>query len=314
VELTTEEKQRRTVRMLTEYLHQMPILPKVMAVFSELEPGEKGFTEKVEFMVRLDPSLLVRLLYLSSHTSQLAESQPLTVEGIFAKVGAKALQENLFSISTVPVFIPKSFAEKELWFHSLQVAMTAKALASRIPNWGISPDEAYVCGLIHEIGRFIMLATSQKQFNEIATAGWKTGTELVQSEHSICGFDHQTLGWMAARSWNFPERLANVIRFHHGNWNFQSKVADERTVHLIHLVRVADSISFLMVHRPEFLAAHPKLRAEQIVKHNFFPPEGFPLGAKEIVEFVDQLQEASLKLVRKIISLKGDFALDKDAA
>lgn len=80
---------------------------------------------------------------------------------------------------------------------------------------GLSPDEAYLVGLLHDIGRFVLFQEAPEQLREIDESGWDTPTALLELEKQICGLDHAELGALACRKWGIPETIAETIALHH---------------------------------------------------------------------------------------------------
>ena len=64
---------------------------------------------------------------------------------------------------------PVNFCCEQLWQHSLGVAVASSELAE-ISNYE-NPDQAYTCGLIHDIGKLVKIKYSHISFaKEIASA------------------------------------------------------------------------------------------------------------------------------------------------
>jgi putative nucleotidyltransferase with HDIG domain len=78
--------------------------------------------------------------------------------------------------------------------------MIAKQLAQ---DMGGNHDQAFVCGLLHDLGWIVMLEMLAKYDLDKAKRD-----ELIQ-EH------HETLGALVAKKWNFSDEIQSVIRYHH---------------------------------------------------------------------------------------------------
>lgn len=79
-----------------------------------------------------------------------------------------------------------------LWAHSITTATTCSVLARRC---GVSPDDAYTAGLLHEVG-WLMAATN--------------GVELDERDRT-----HARLGGELLDRWNMPAELVNSVTRHH---------------------------------------------------------------------------------------------------
>jgi putative nucleotidyltransferase with HDIG domain len=105
------------------------------------------------------------------------------------------------------------YASTDLWNHSIAVATAAQWISRAISYE--NPEEAYVAGLIHDIGKTALnhiIVTVRSKFYEV-----KDGKNLpfYKVERIFFGLDHAFVGGMMAKKWNFPERLLLGIKHHH---------------------------------------------------------------------------------------------------
>jgi putative nucleotidyltransferase with HDIG domain len=103
--------------------------------------------------------------------------------------------------------------EGELWNHSLATAVVAEWLAQalRYPN----AEEAYICGLLHDIGKLFLDQFVLNDYPRIVEYVQHYRMQLWQVEEKLIGIDHAGVGGLIAERWNFPVVLVDAIRFHH---------------------------------------------------------------------------------------------------
>jgi putative nucleotidyltransferase with HDIG domain len=103
--------------------------------------------------------------------------------------------------------------EGELWHHSLAAGAAAEWLAQalRYPN----PEEAYVSGLLHDIGKLLLDQFVLNNYKELIDYVRLYRLQLWQVEERLLGIDHARVGGLVAERWNFPVPLVDAIRFHH---------------------------------------------------------------------------------------------------
>jgi HD-like signal output (HDOD) protein len=88
----------------------------------------------------------------------------------------------------------------------------AEQLAGRAA--GIDPGEAYLAGLLHDIGRIALRATTL--YDAARLRGLEqSGCPAVYAEDLILRTDHAILGGQIAAMWRLPGHLARAIRQHH---------------------------------------------------------------------------------------------------
>jgi len=52
----------------------------------------------------------------------------------------------------------------------------------------VNPEQAYLCGLLHDIGRFVLFDREIDQLNMVESTHWQTPVQLVESERELCFF------------------------------------------------------------------------------------------------------------------------------
>lgn len=122
-----------------------------------------------------------------------------------------------------------------LWSHSVVTASVAHWFGRRLSY--PEPEEAYVAGLLHDIGKLVLDQYVQADYNHIVSAVSHQKIPLWYIEEQLFGIDHGTVGGLIASQWKFPSNLVDAIRFHHA----PSFARTERT--LASLVNLANALS-----------------------------------------------------------------------
>jgi putative nucleotidyltransferase with HDIG domain len=99
------------------------------------------------------------------------------------------------------------------WEHSLGVAMLSRKLAR---SMGFeNPDQAYLAGLLHDIGYIVNLVLAPQLMKAALEQGTGNHIFIGEVEHSALGFTHCQSGEVLAHKWNFSPDMVEVIRCHH---------------------------------------------------------------------------------------------------
>jgi putative nucleotidyltransferase with HDIG domain len=94
------------------------------------------------------------------------------------------------------------------WHHSLAVADCTRQLANYA---GINQEIAFTAGLLHDIGRLIIVVLFPDVFSHISD---ESDQPLAVMERRILGFDHMEIGGQVASHWNFPDAIREAIELH----------------------------------------------------------------------------------------------------
>jgi putative nucleotidyltransferase with HDIG domain len=202
----------RLRRRLDQQLHELPVLSEVAVELTRLRPESPRHFEEVRRLVELEPAFSTRLLAAANSAASAPRQPILGVSAALQRIGSRAAANLLLASAVTNTFAPRDDWERALWRHALEVAVLARALA---PSEGADPEHAYTCGLLHDVGRFLLLRDAPERLREIEETVWSTPEEQVAAERAVCGLTHADLGALACRKWRIPETIAQVVADHH---------------------------------------------------------------------------------------------------
>ncbi|ACD95487.1 HDOD domain-containing protein [Trichlorobacter lovleyi] len=119
------------------------------------------------------------------------------------------------------------------WEHAFGVGLVAKKLASFSDD--IPQDQAYIAGILHDIGEVILSQQRRDEFTRVLVLARERELDLYQAEMKVFGTSHAEVGALLAEQWRFPEVYIDVIRNHHGLQSGNMST-------LTRLVHIADQI------------------------------------------------------------------------
>jgi putative nucleotidyltransferase with HDIG domain len=98
------------------------------------------------------------------------------------------------------------------WRHTTGAAVCAQALAARLR---LNRGQAYVCGLMHDIGRLVLMTWFPDPYAEVMAFRQGQDCQIHRAEQEVLGLDHAHIGAELARRWRFPDLMAEAIAQHH---------------------------------------------------------------------------------------------------
>jgi putative nucleotidyltransferase with HDIG domain len=109
----------------------------------------------------------------------------------------------------------KSISAAELWDHSLRTASAARKLSKYENLSDLACEEAYVSGLLHDIGKLVLAANADEDYQEIMNRSHREGTPVDQIEWEVFGATHAQIGAYLLGLWGLPEPVVSNVELHH---------------------------------------------------------------------------------------------------
>ncbi len=288
-------------RALEQQLHDLPVLPTAVARLLSLDRTQDSYFDDVVAVVRHEPNYAVKLLSFAN-SAAVRGRQPITkIHDAVVRMGAKGASALIVALSVTRVFVPTNPWEVGLWLHALHVAALSRCLAALAPQHAVDPEEAYLSGLLHDVGRFILFNEAPDALKHVDEADWSSPAEMVAAESSICGLNHAELGARAAELWSLPQPIASVIRNHHASLSPAGKDPLDR---LTALVQVADRVAFLY-NSPEHALAQPLNASTSELLAGLLPPWYTPKPAV-VSSALDKALKESRAEAKQLLPWAGD--------
>jgi HD-like signal output (HDOD) protein len=212
----------------------LPTLPAyVFELNSLLATAPVNFKRVVE-VIRTDPSLMAQVLRLCNSAFLGFRDRVTNIQHAVMLVGTERLRTMVLTCSLVE-YVGHRVASEDIqsfWQHCFLTAALSERLARGIAY--PQPEQAYLAGLLHDIGALPLLvitSTESPEPENAITCGWGESVEL-EREHF--GTDHCEVGRWIGVSWNFSPTLLEVMVSHH---NPREATQDP---HLVGVVAAAD--------------------------------------------------------------------------
>lgn len=116
-------------------------------------------------------------------------------------------------MDTFPLDGAGRFQPKEFWLHSIATAYVARALSPRVKD--LTPENAFVMGLLHDIGKAVLFQHFPDTYATVLEASAENDVPLIEMEQKMMKIDHAEVGGIVAESWDLPTPLVRAIRLHH---------------------------------------------------------------------------------------------------
>jgi HD-like signal output (HDOD) protein len=181
-----------------------------------------------------EPMLVAKILKITSLCNIELRRSSMSVEKLVKLLDPFQLRSILLPEAVRGLFYPRWDAYVRLhWERARLCAQVCQALA--VETQYPFPGEAYLAGLLHDLGVFVLLSQDPVRYGEVAAESRASGVDLDKLETKAFGLSHCQAGGFYAEHWKLPRLLLAAIKQHH-------RVDGNVSNPLVHLVVVANGL------------------------------------------------------------------------
>ncbi len=190
-------------------LEGLSTLPVLSGKILSLVKDEKATANDLQEIISHDPALAERVIHaansaLLNHSGQLRD-----IRQAILLLGSDKIKTIAVGM-TVLDLIPHrhSFDLGNLWIHCYEVALIASEVSDYVTM--TSPEECFLAGLLHDIGRILFCKIDQERFFQVVTTDG-----MLEKEQELFGCTHAEAGAWWAEAAGLPQEIIAVAGFHH---------------------------------------------------------------------------------------------------
>ena len=204
------DEQTRFLQELAEDLNsrniQLPSFPDVVINIRTALEDPKCSSERLAEVVKTDPVLVARLLMsANSAFHNRAGIEIVDLDLAISRLGFEVVRNTAITLAVEQIFTASEHEElksavKEIWSSSLSLASMSFVIARS--EGKLNPDNAFLCGLLHEIGKLYIL-TKARDYPGLMGDAESLSTVLEQWYTSI--------GKSIIEAWGFSSEIADSV-------------------------------------------------------------------------------------------------------
>jgi putative nucleotidyltransferase with HDIG domain len=226
-------------RELKTLVKDLPALPVVFRqLFSMMQDANVQAPALATFISR-DQSMTVKILRMVNSAFYDAGKPVMSISRAVVIMGFQAMRSAALATSVFEHFaglkaIP-AFSLDGFWIHSLASSCLARKISET--RHVANPEDAYVIGLLHDVGKLVMLRTFSPDVAALCHAAQEQHFTWLACEEALFPVNHATVARAVFHAWDFPEGVVEAIACHH-----QPKAAS-RHAELASIAHVADYLA-----------------------------------------------------------------------
>lgn len=254
---------KTALQSMEEEIGELPMLPQVLVRILQLNPDADDFFEEFGKLTKEDPSFAVRLIALANSAASAPAVPVVSIRDALTRMGSQAIRNLVASLAVQRVFLPTKPNEVRLWQHSVFAAFAAAMVAEVASDLKVDPAEAYLVGLLHDIGRFVMFEHAAPELLKVDESNWETPEQLIEADVEIYKFTHSELGFRACTHWKLPDSICEVVRLHHTP--IEAEIVAGSPDALLFCVQVADHLCLSVLQCDDFDDIPSDVREQRIL-------------------------------------------------
>lgn len=187
----------------------VPMLPALAHQVIELASDPDVSISRLSALVSKEQVIASRVLGLANSAFSAPLQEISTVHEAIVRLGTSAIRNVVVTVCfTSRMHDPAVYGGHggQLVDHAIGTAYVARLLAERVR---VGQDEAFLCGLLHDIGKLVILKLAHDHRR-------RTGTPLPDAIVELAILErHAAMGGLALRRWRLPSSLEAPVVYHH---------------------------------------------------------------------------------------------------
>ena len=225
------------VRSRIEAIEELPTLPVVVTQILQATKSMATNANDVGDLISSDQALTIKVLKLVNSPFYGFPQKIKTITHAivilgFSKVKNIVLAASVFGMSKQPKNSTVNMCE--LWEHALTVGIVSRQIAKN-RNSGIDIEEMFVAGLLHDLGKVILVCNLPDICTAISENVRENDCLFYESENAILDFGHDKMGVWLSEKWNLNPAIVEGIKCHH---NPTTARGDKEIAYTIHAADV----------------------------------------------------------------------------
>ncbi len=199
----------------TGYQFDLPPFPSTAARLVSALGDESTHVRDVIGLIECEPIVSSRVLQMSNSPLYGATRSIATIGHAVVILGFKSVSNLALTAAAEGIF-SQGDAEcgavrERTYFQSLAIGTVARLFARQVD--GANPDEAFLTGVMHDIGKLVLLDAGGRDYIGVIASDELGNT--VQQERQLFGTSHPELGQSCGHKWGLPPSIITAIGNHH---------------------------------------------------------------------------------------------------
>lgn len=193
---------------------RLPRISYVMLRILELCQQDDTDRDELVGLISSDPMLTARLMKLLSSAWINLNKDIHSIESALLYLGMAEIKNVVLSMALLNAFDTTPFSSHFnfdlFWSHSFKTALLAQTLAGECGN--IDPNEAYLAGLMHDIGKLVLMANYPERYLTLLNES-DDDQALTRLERDQFDMTHGEVGSWLCKRWGLSPMISDAVLY-----------------------------------------------------------------------------------------------------
>lgn len=210
---------------------KLTVQPAILASLLNLNDDSNTSFAKLDTIVKADQNMSTMILKAANSSFYSRGNQVSSLQHAIAMLGFRVVRSLAMAANSKSLFETGKYSrfQRYVWKHSTVTGVISREVAAKLNHKDVQ-EEAFVAGLLHDIGKVILNIIDRKKFISVLDIIAEEEIPFADAEERVFGVNHMTVGAKAAQEWKLPEVYAAVFAEHE---RFSGEKDDAHTLSLI---------------------------------------------------------------------------------
>jgi putative nucleotidyltransferase with HDIG domain len=199
-----------------QHVRDLPTLPAVYQRLVAVLDDPRSSVWDAERIIRQDPPVTAKVLRLANSSLYSLRAPVTSIAQAVRTIGYDELRQLVLTTSVISLFQQDQelpFSYRAYWEHCLGTAAAARQLALYIGEE--HPEEFFVAGLLHDIGKLVHMQYFPEKFRTALTMAATERLTVEAAEQAVLGISHAQTGGLLAHYWGLAPSIQRAVAYHH---------------------------------------------------------------------------------------------------
>jgi HD-like signal output (HDOD) protein len=259
---------------------KLPSLPHVVTRVIQITNSPTSSADEVAKLIENDISMGGQILKLANSSYYGIPKTIASIRNAIVILGFDTIRSLILSANMVKIFpeeVGEKFSAAHFWGHCVTTAILSRSIVNKY-NLPIDKEQAFTAGLLHDVGRLLLLQVFPSDFNKVIDRV-STGMSWEEAEKEVFSITSMEASEVILGLWNIPQSVRTPI--------CNRATPEEYKDSLAWVLHLADYLS--TSNKASVIANEPVSELSEVAE-DFFQEE---IEAKELLEeFKEDLESA----------------------